>query len=78
MIRESCARVDATFGFTGEFLKSLLSYSLSHFLFLFGYFRSCSGLSEPAFQLIHCEVYAEWCCDKCLSSKNIPLVKFKP
>lgn len=44
----------------------------------FWFHRTCSGLTEAAFNLIHTEVYAEWCCDKCLSSKNIPLVKFKP
>ncbi|CAO1395227.1 unnamed protein product [Diamesa hyperborea] len=44
----------------------------------FWFHRACSGLTEAAYQLIHNEVYAEWCCDKCLSSKNIPLVKFKP
>lgn len=38
----------------------------------------CTGLTEAAYQFIHKEVYAEWCCDKCLSSKNIPPVKFKP
>lgn len=42
------------------------------------YFRGCTGLTEPAFQLLTAEVYAEWVCDKCLHSKNIPLVKFKP
>jgi len=42
------------------------------------YFRGCTGLSEHAFQLLTAEVYAEWVCDKCLNSKNIPLVKFKP
>lgn len=40
--------------------------------------RGCTGLTEPAFQLLTAEVYAEWVCDKCLHSKNIPLVKFKP
>lgn len=44
----------------------------------FWFHRTCSGLSDAAFNFIHTEVYAEWCCDKCLSSKNIPLVKFKP
>lgn len=40
--------------------------------------RMCTGLGEPAYQLLTAEVYAEWVCDKCLNSKNIPLVKFKP
>ncbi|GIY12479.1 protein pygopus [Caerostris extrusa] len=44
----------------------------------FWFHRICAGLSEAAFHLLHAEVYAEWVCDKCLSSKNIPLVKFKP
>ncbi|XP_008553271.1 protein pygopus [Microplitis demolitor] len=44
----------------------------------FWFHRGCSGLSEAAFQLLTQEVYAEWVCDKCLQSKNIPLVKFKP
>lgn len=41
-------------------------------------FRVCTGLMEPAFQLLTAEVYAEWVCDKCLQTKNIPLVKYKP
>lgn len=44
----------------------------------FWFHRSCTGLCEAAFQLLTQEVYAEWVCDKCLQSKNIPLVKFKP
>ncbi|KAG8177753.1 hypothetical protein JTE90_008854 [Oedothorax gibbosus] len=44
----------------------------------FWFHRVCTGLSEPAFHLLHTEVYAEWVCDKCLATKNIPLVKFKP
>ena len=44
----------------------------------FWFHRSCTGLSEPAFTMLKEEVYAEWVCDKCLSSKNIPLVKLKP
>lgn len=44
----------------------------------FWFHRGCTGLTEAAFQLLTQEVYAEWVCDKCLSSKNIPLVKFKP
>nr|XP_023018242.1 protein pygopus-like [Leptinotarsa decemlineata] len=44
----------------------------------FWFHRGCTGLTEAAFQLLTQEVYAEWVCDKCLQSKNIPLVKFKP
>ncbi|XP_015908131.1 protein pygopus [Parasteatoda tepidariorum] len=44
----------------------------------FWFHRVCTGLSDIAFHLLSAEVYAEWVCDKCLSSKNIPLVKFKP
>lgn len=44
----------------------------------FWYHRACTGLSEYAFHLLTVEVYVEWVCDNCLSSKEIPLVKFKP
>ncbi|XP_060534196.1 protein pygopus-like [Cylas formicarius] len=44
----------------------------------FWFHRGCTGLTETAYQLLTAEVYAEWVCDKCLSTKNIPLVKFKP
>ncbi|XP_022915513.1 protein pygopus-like [Onthophagus taurus] len=44
----------------------------------FWFHRGCTGLTETAFQFLTAEVYAEWVCDKCLASKNIPLVKFKP
>lgn len=44
----------------------------------FWFHRGCTGLTEGAFQMLTAEVYAEWACDKCLSTKNIPLVKFKP
>ncbi|KAH1011689.1 hypothetical protein HUJ04_001007 [Dendroctonus ponderosae] len=44
----------------------------------FWFHRGCTGLTEHAFQLLTAEVYAEWVCDKCLATKNIPLVKFKP
>ncbi|KAL1471152.1 hypothetical protein MTO96_040074 [Rhipicephalus appendiculatus] len=40
--------------------------------------RICTGLTDAAFHLLTQEVYAEWVCDRCLSSKSIPLVKFKP
>ena len=41
-------------------------------------FRVCTGLTEFAFMQLTNEVYAEWVCDKCLNTKKIPLVKFKP
>ncbi|KAK2721488.1 hypothetical protein QYM36_003693 [Artemia franciscana] len=44
----------------------------------FWFHRMCTGLTEAAFHLLTAEVYAEWVCDKCLHSKNIPQVKFKP
>ena len=44
----------------------------------FWFHRICTGLTEDAFHLLRAEVYAEWVCDKCLSTKNIPLVKMKP
>lgn len=44
----------------------------------FWFHRICTGLTEAAYHLLTAEVYAEWVCDKCLQSKNIPLVKFKP
>lgn len=44
----------------------------------FWFHRVCTGLIEAAYQLLTAEVYAEWVCDKCLNSKSIPLVKFKP
>lgn len=44
----------------------------------FWFHRVCTGLTEAAFHLLTAEVYAEWVCDKCLNTKNIPLVKFKP
>lgn len=44
----------------------------------FWFHRVCTGLTEAAYQLLTAEVYAEWACDKCLTTKNIPLVKFKP
>ena len=43
----------------------------------FWYHRTCTGLTEIAFVMLTQEVYAEWACDQCLSSKNIPLVKMK-
>jgi hypothetical protein len=44
----------------------------------FWFHRGCTGISERAYLLLTQEVYAEWVCDKCLTSKSIPLVKFKP
>ena len=49
----------------------------TYFLMVLRY-RICTGLTEAAYHLLTAEVYAEWVCDKCLQSKNIPLVKFKP
>lgn len=48
------------------------------FIHIKNFYRVCTGLMEPAFQLLTAEVYAEWVCDKCLQTKNIPLVKYKP
>lgn len=85
MIKVFYANQDAIFGFIGKifFLFSFLSLLFIHlnknFSFKFIILHSsCSGLTEAAYQLIHFEVYAEWCCDKCLASKDIPMVKFKP
>lgn len=44
----------------------------------FWFHRICTGLTEAAYHLLTAEVYAEWVCDKCYQSKNIPMVKFKP
>ncbi|KYM97503.1 PREDICTED: protein pygopus [Cyphomyrmex costatus] len=44
----------------------------------FWFHRGCTGLTEYAYQSLTQEVYAEWVCDKCLQSKSIPLVKYKP
>lgn len=43
----------------------------------FWYHRACTGLTEPAFVMLTQEVYAEWACDGCLQTRNIPLVKMK-
>lgn len=68
-----------------RYTKKLYSlfYLISYENYIFNiiikiYCRGCTGLSETAYQLLTAEVYAEWVCDKCLQSKNIPLVKFKP
>lgn len=76
MIKVYYVSQDVTFGFIGKWKKLVLI--LKNLINLFEYYRTCSGLTEAAYQLIHFEVYAEWCCDKCLQSKNIPMVKFKP
>lgn len=44
----------------------------------FWFHRICTGLTEGAFLMLTKDVYAEWVCDKCLTTKNIPLVKMKP
>merc|ERR1719273_387771 len=44
----------------------------------FWYHRPCTGLLEPAFHFLTQDVYAEWVCDTCFKSKDVPLVKFKP
>lgn len=43
----------------------------------FWFHRTCAGLSEIAYILLTKEIYAEWVCDKCLSTRNIPLIKMK-
>lgn len=43
----------------------------------FWFHRVCTGLAEAAFHFLTQEIYAEWVCDNCFSSKNVPLVKFK-
>lgn len=44
----------------------------------FWFHRMCTGLTEDAFTMLKSEVYAEWVCDRCLNTKNIPLIKLKP
>ena len=44
----------------------------------FWYHRGCTGLSELAFTLLNEEIFAEWSCDNCMNTKNIPMVKCKP
>jgi len=43
----------------------------------FWFHRVCTGLAEAAFHFLTQEIYAEWVCDNCFNSKNVPLVKFK-
>ena len=44
----------------------------------FWFHRVCTGLDESAFYFLTQEIYAEWVCDKCFGTKDVPLVKFKP
>ena len=44
----------------------------------FWFHRTCTGLTDVAYVMLTKEVYAEWVCDKCLQTRNIPLVKMKP
>jgi len=44
----------------------------------FWFHRTCTGLTDLAYILLTKEVYAEWVCERCLSSRSIPLVKLKP
>lgn len=43
----------------------------------FWFHRICTGLTEAAFHMLTQEVAAEWVCDKCVQTKNVPLVRFK-
>ena len=43
----------------------------------FWFHRTCTGLTEIAFVMLTQECYAEWVCDTCLATKNVPLVKMK-
>jgi hypothetical protein len=43
----------------------------------FWFHRSCTGLTEMAFQYLVSEAIAEWVCEPCFESKKVPLVKFK-
>jgi hypothetical protein len=42
----------------------------------FWFHRTCSRLTEPAYLMLTQEVYAEWVCDKCVSTKNIPPIMY--
>jgi len=80
MIKLSCANLVVIFGFIGKYyykIKFVISF-VFNYEFKKNAFRVCTGLMEPAFHLLTAEVYAEWVCDKCLQTKNIPLVKYKP
>lgn len=83
MIKQYHVSRDVIFGFTG-IIRTHHARNFNHFwsfvtnqVFLC-FYRICTGLTEPAYHFLTQEVYAEWVCDKCLSTKNIPLVKFKP
>ncbi|KAI0979470.1 hypothetical protein GJ496_011404 [Pomphorhynchus laevis] len=43
----------------------------------FWYHRQCVSLTEEAYKLLKAEIFAEWVCDHCLSTKSIPPVKMK-
>ena len=43
----------------------------------FWFHRVCSGLQEFAFRMLAQETYAEWVCDTCFKTKNVPTVVFK-
>ena len=44
----------------------------------FWFHRICTGIEENAFMMLTAEIFAEWVCDGCFQSKDVPLVKFKP
>ncbi|OQR68524.1 protein pygopus-like [Tropilaelaps mercedesae] len=39
--------------------------------------RICTGLTEAAFHMLAQEAAAEWVCDRCVHTRNVPLVRFK-
>lgn len=39
--------------------------------------RTCTNLTDAAFEFLKKEVYAEWCCEACEQTKLIQPVKFK-
>ena len=43
----------------------------------FWYHRSCTGMSKDAYAFMTNEDNAEWACDKCITTKSIPLVKLR-
>ncbi|XP_002160262.3 pygopus homolog 1 isoform X1 [Hydra vulgaris] len=43
----------------------------------FWYHRSCTGMTDIAYQLLTNQDNAEWVCDKCIATKSVPLVKIK-
>lgn len=42
------------------------------------YHQLCAGLTDLAFSLVKKDVFVEWACDACASTKNLPLYKYKP